>query len=144
MTAVAAFGLVLGMMIAQPGHAQITIDTVTVGEIGNAYDSTGYGGVSFVYSIAINETSLTQYTALLKAVAATDTYNLYNTSMGRNLNIAGIQRTGTSGSYSYSVIGSGESPGNVCELVRCGAFFQLACQWASRRGRWQRGRQVRN
>jgi sulfatase modifying factor 1 len=43
-------------------------------------------------------------------VAATDTYSLYNTSMATNLNIAGISRTGASGSYSYSVIGSANHP----------------------------------
>jgi sulfatase modifying factor 1 len=46
----------------------------------------------------------------LNAVAATDTYSLYNTSMGTNLNIAGISRSGSSGSYTYSLIGSGDHP----------------------------------
>ncbi|MDX2079387.1 MAG: SUMF1/EgtB/PvdO family nonheme iron enzyme [Terrimicrobiaceae bacterium] len=108
-TAVAALGLALGMM-ATTGLAQITIPTVTVGDAGNANDSTGFGGVSYVYSIAVKEVNLFQYTAFLNAVAKTDTYFLYNTDMGADLNVAGIQRTGSSGSYSYSVIGSGSRP----------------------------------
>lgn len=112
MTAVAAFGLALGMMAAgtMTGQAQITIPTVTVGDINNPNDSTGYGGVSAIYNIAVTEVNLFQYTAFLNAVAATDTYNLYNTNMGTDLNIAGITRSGTSGSYTYAVSGSGNRP----------------------------------
>jgi formylglycine-generating enzyme required for sulfatase activity len=43
-------------------------------------------------------------------VGATDTYGLYNTSMGSSPNIAGISRSGVYGSYTYSVIGSGARP----------------------------------
>jgi formylglycine-generating enzyme len=112
-TAVAALVLALGMMAAGTAQAQITIPTVTVGDAGNPNDPhTGnlYGGVSYVYNIAVTEVNLLQYTAFLNAVAATDTYNLYNTNMGTNLNIAGITRSGSSGSYTYSVIGSGNRP----------------------------------
>ena len=38
-----------------------------------------------------------QYTAFLNAVAATDTYGLYNPSMATDLNIAGIARVASSG-----------------------------------------------
>ena len=102
----------LGMLalITTTGHAQITIPTVTVGDAGNANDSTGYGAVSYVYNIAVTEVNLFQYTAFLNAVAATDTYSLYNTSMGTDLNIAGISRSGSSGSYTYAVIGTGARP----------------------------------
>ncbi len=112
MTAVAALGLALGMMAMATvtAQAQITIPTVTVGDAGNPNDSTGYGGVGYTYAISTYEVNLNQYTAFLNAVAATDTYNLYNTSMASNLNIAGISRSGSSGSYSYSVIGSGLRP----------------------------------
>ncbi len=53
---------------------------------------------------------IAQYTAFLNTVAATDTYSLYNTNMGTDGTIAGISRSGSSGSYSYSVIGSGARP----------------------------------
>jgi len=110
MAAVAALGLVLGVMGTTTGQAQITIPTVTVGNPGNPNDSTGYGGVSYVYNIAVTEVNLFQYTAFLNAVAATDTYNLYNTNMGTVLAIAGISRSGSSGNYTYAVVGSGNRP----------------------------------
>jgi formylglycine-generating enzyme required for sulfatase activity len=53
-----------------------------------------------------------QYTAFLNAVATTDTYSLYNASMASDLNVAGISRTGGSGSYSYSVMNNGGDSGN--------------------------------
>gem|GEM_PF-1804296 len=40
-------------------------------------------------------------------MAATDINGLYNTSMGSDLTIAGIARSGSSGSSTYAVIGSG-------------------------------------
>jgi hypothetical protein len=89
----------------------VTIDTVPVGDVGNANDSGNlYGGVAYGYSIGKYEVTVGQYTAFLNAVAATDTYGLYNPSMATDLNIAGIARPGTSGSYSYSVIGSPNHP----------------------------------
>jgi sulfatase modifying factor 1 len=91
-------------------HAVITIDTVTVGNAGNANDSTGFGGVDYTYNIGTYEVSLLQYAGFLNAVAATDTYSLYNTNLGTDLNVAGISQSGSSGSYSYSVIGDGNRP----------------------------------
>ncbi len=108
--AVAALGLALGMMTVGTSQAEITIETVTVGNPGNANDTTGYGGVDYTYNIGKYEVSLTQYTAFLNAVAATDTYALYNTSMGTDSKIAGISRSGSSGSYTYAVLGSGNRP----------------------------------
>jgi formylglycine-generating enzyme required for sulfatase activity len=90
-------------------HA-VTLDMVTVGNAGNANDTTGYGGVGYSYQIAKYDVTIGQYTAFLNAVAATDTYSLYNTSMATDLNIAGISRAGSSGSYTYSVIGSANRP----------------------------------
>ena len=57
-----------------------------------------------------NETTIEQYAEFLNAVAATDTYGLWNSSMASDANIAGITRSGTSGSYTYSVTGSGLRP----------------------------------
>jgi formylglycine-generating enzyme required for sulfatase activity len=84
--------------------------TVLVGDPGNAADSTGYGSVNYQYRIGQYEVSLSEYTAFLNAVAATDSYSLYNTNMGSRQNIAGITRSGSTGSYTYSVIGSGNRP----------------------------------
>lgn len=104
--ALTAFGLVV-----QTASALVTIDSVYVGNIGNAADPmTGYGAVNYGYSIGKYEVTLNQYTEFLNAVAKTDTYGLYNPSMGADVNIAGISRSGVSGSYSYSVLGSGARP----------------------------------
>lgn len=109
MAVVAALGLALGMM-GTTGRAQITIPTVNVGNAGNPNDSTGYGSVSYVYNIAVTEVNLFQYTAFLNAVAKTDPYGLYHPAMAVDLNVAGIARSGSSGNYTYSVIGSGTRP----------------------------------
>ncbi len=101
----------------------ITIDTVPVGNAGNAGELSGagvlgggygpdaiVGGVAYNYRIGTTEVTVGQYTAFLNAVAATDDYGLYNTSMATILVTAGIARTGSSGGYSYSVIGSPNKP----------------------------------
>lgn len=87
----------------------ITIQTVPIGDVGNANDpATGnlYGGVNYAYNIGKYEVTVGQYTSFLNAVAATDTFGIYQTSM------PGIARSGTSGSYSYSVTGSENNPVN--------------------------------
>jgi len=82
-----------------------------VGDPGNTPDTTGYGTVAEEFRIGKYEITIGQYTEFLNAVAATDTYSLWNASMESDLNIAGISRSGTSGGYSYSVIGpSGTTP----------------------------------
>jgi formylglycine-generating enzyme required for sulfatase activity len=94
-------------------RADIGYQFVTVGNVGNANDAaTGglYGGVGYVYTIGKFDVTLTQYTAFLNAVAQSDPRNLYSPSMATDLNVAGIARSGVSGSYSYSVIGSGNRP----------------------------------
>jgi formylglycine-generating enzyme required for sulfatase activity len=91
----------------------ITIDTVHIGNSGNANDpATGnlFGGVGYAYRIGTYEVTVGQYAAFLNAVATTDTYSLYDTFMTSDGNIAGISRSGSPGSYSYNVIGSPNHP----------------------------------
>jgi formylglycine-generating enzyme required for sulfatase activity len=94
--------------------APVTYDLVPVGNPGNANDpATGnfYGGVAYDYQIGKYDVTIGQYTEFLNAVAKTDTYSLYNVSMGTFENIRGISRSGTSGAYTYSVIApSGTTP----------------------------------
>src|SRR2546426_808545 len=69
-----------------------SVQTVHVGNAGNANDpATGnlYGGVGYAYNIGTTEVTVGQYTEFLNAVAATDTYGLYNTHLATDLNIAG-------------------------------------------------------
>ncbi len=93
------------LLLSAPAHA-VTIDWVTVGDPGNAADTTGFGAVAEAFQIGKYEVTIQQYTDFLNAVAATNTYSLYSPSMGSDGNIAGISRAGSSGSYTYSVIGS--------------------------------------
>lgn len=93
-------------------RAALVMDFVTVGDVGNAADSTGFGAVNYAYKIGKYEVTIGQYTAFLNAVASTDSYELYNAAMATDLNIAGISRSGSSGSYSYSVINNSGSSAN--------------------------------
>jgi len=106
--------------LAVPAYA-VTIDMVTVGNPGNANDpATGdlFGGVNYSYQIGKYDVTIGQYTDFLNAVAATDTYSLYNGSMATNLNVAGIAQNGSSGSYTYSVIApSGTTPAGASSPV---------------------------
>ena len=100
----------LGIM-AGNASAVVTIDTVYVGDIGNPNDpTTGYGAVNYGYNIGKYEVTYSQYTAFLNAVAGTDTYGLYGTAMSRDLHNPGIVRSGSPGSYTYAVIGTGNRP----------------------------------
>ena len=90
-----------GLCIA--ARAAITIDTVAVGNAGNAPDTTGYGSVSYTYNIGKYEVTAAQYTAFLNAVAKTDTYGLYYSSMWSSSYGCMIQRSGSTGNYTYSV-----------------------------------------
>jgi sulfatase modifying factor 1 len=101
------------------------LEMVTVGNPGNTADSTTYGAVPYEYSIGKYEVTLAQYAAFLNAVAATDAYGLYNPSMATNLNIAGIERSGTSGSFTYSVIGTGTRPVTYVTWFDAARF----CNW---------------
>lgn len=109
----------LALVCIGPADAEVTIDWVTVGDPGNASDpapfgffSNSYGDVANAYRIGKYEVTIGQYTQFLNAVAATDLYGLYNTSSGTNLNVAGIMRSGSSGSYTYSVMDNGGNSAN--------------------------------
>jgi formylglycine-generating enzyme required for sulfatase activity len=104
-------GILLAGCLCSAAHA-VTIDMVTVGNPGNAGDTTGYGAVAYEYRMGKYEVTIGQYTAFLNAVAQTDTYSLYNANMETNLNVAGIARTGSPGAYTYSVINNGGDSSN--------------------------------
>ncbi|MCY2925169.1 MAG: SUMF1/EgtB/PvdO family nonheme iron enzyme [Planctomycetota bacterium] len=92
-----------------------SIETVTVGDPGNAGELSGAGAgsygpgricgaVAYAYNIGKYEVTAGQYNDFLNAVAKTDTYALYNTSMWSDTAYGcKIQRSGTSGSYTYRV-----------------------------------------
>jgi len=93
------------LLFAPPAHAVVTIDWVTVGDPGNACDTQSqgcFGSVAKSYRISKFEVTNAQYTEFLNAMAATDTNGLYYIGMGSGF--GGITQSGSSPSFSYSVI----------------------------------------
>jgi formylglycine-generating enzyme required for sulfatase activity len=89
----------------------VTIETVPIGNPGNAPDTryndeefhpNGIGSVGYSFKIGATEVTNAQYVEFLSAVAASDPYGLYRTSMGFDPN-GGIVRSGSPGNYSYAV-----------------------------------------
>lgn len=80
----------------------VLIDTIPIGNPGNASDMvTGLGSVGYEYRIGKYEVTNAEYSAFLNNVAATDTYELYDSRMNSSIH-GGIVRSGSSGSYTYS------------------------------------------
>jgi hypothetical protein len=106
------------LFFALSAHAEVTIDWVTVGDPGNVPDTevmiccetdtgesyigtTGLGAVDYVYRVSKYEVTNTQYASFLNAVAKSDPNGLYNINM--RTGHGGILRSGSSGSFTYSV-----------------------------------------
>ncbi len=97
-----------------------SLEMVTVGNPGNApydhsfeyydeeleefvYIEKYYGAVDYVFQISKFEVTNAQYVEFLNANAAVDANGLYHTSMSSHPEGCGIQRSGYSGHYTYSV-----------------------------------------
>lgn len=108
---------------------------VDVGNAGNPSDPADgdelnggvqhFGAVAYDFRIGKTEVTLNQYVSFLNAVAKTDTYGLYNPTMATNQNVRGITRTGSSGNYAYTVIGSGNHPVTYVNWFDAARF----CNW---------------
>jgi formylglycine-generating enzyme len=95
--------LLLTAAAASTVSAQVNMAWSTVGNAGNAPDpTTGFGSVGYDYRIGTYEVTNSQYAAFLNSVAASDPNGLYNANMGSNAR-GGITRSGSDGSYTYSV-----------------------------------------
>lgn len=90
----------------------VNYSVVSVDDPENISDSNGFGSVSYRFSMGKYNVSIAQYAAFLNAVAKTDTYDLYHPSMGTDMNVAGIERSGTPGSYVYTVLNNGGDSSN--------------------------------
>ncbi|WP_367870424.1 formylglycine-generating enzyme family protein [Luteolibacter sp. Populi] len=102
-------------------HAAISIDTVLVDH--------PTSNVPYDYRIGTYEVTNSQYAAFLNAVATVDPHGLYHTAMASPTIVAqggGIQRSGSSGSYRYTV-----TPGGGNYPVRIVSFYDAArfCNW---------------
>ena len=117
MNSVARFAAVVGMLLACVSgvQAEVVIDTVTVGNPGNAGELSGAGAggygpdricgaVDYVYNIGKYEVTNAQYAEFLNAVAGVgDPNGLYSTDMWSDAQGCKIEQTGASPNYSYSV-----------------------------------------
>jgi sulfatase modifying factor 1 len=96
--------------------ALVTLDWVTVGDTGNAADTTGFGAVDEIYQISKFEITCADYTEFLNAVAKADPNELYNRLMAGSQNPSigdhgGITQSGDSPDYVYTVrTGKGDNP----------------------------------
>ena len=109
--------------------APITIDTVKVGDAGNAADTggtVGKGAVAYEYNIGTTSVTAGQYTAFLNAVASTsDAYGLYNASMASNANGCGITATTVGGVTTYATTKGANMPVNFVSVYDAMRF----CNW---------------
>ena len=107
------FAVLVALACLSVGTSQAgPIQWVTVGDPGNAADTNGRGAVADPFQIMKYEYTNEQYAVFLNAVAATDTYSLYNPLMGTNTR-GGITQSGVSGSFSYTVRSNmGDKPVN--------------------------------
>lgn len=109
-------GCCLAVVFAACEVHAATIETVPIGSPANAADTryldanhpSGIGSVSWTFRVGATEVTNTQYTEFLNSVAALDPYGLYSTAMG-STSWGGIDRSGSPGSYSYSV--KSDAPG---------------------------------
>ncbi|MBX9742065.1 MAG: formylglycine-generating enzyme family protein [Chthoniobacterales bacterium] len=108
----------------------IKIKLIVIDDPGNEPSSVeqgGWGAVSNIFQIGETDITAEQYCTFLKAVATNnDYYELYDTNMGSDSNIACITRSGESGSYDYQVIpGREKFPITYISAGRAAAF----CNW---------------
>jgi len=121
------------IFLTLPARAQVAINLLAIGDTNNAADTTvmvtdtttGYGSVSYNYSISADDVTVAQYAACLNAVAKTDPYGMWNPSMASDAHVAGIARSGAYTQYTYSVIGSGSNPITYVSWLDAARF----CNW---------------
>lgn len=96
------FLVMAAFLVAVHVHATVELSWTNVGNPGNSADHNGLGSVSYTYQISRYEVTNAQYTEFLNAKESTSVLGLYNTGMATSAH-GGILRTGSSGSYSYTV-----------------------------------------
>jgi formylglycine-generating enzyme required for sulfatase activity len=110
--------LVLAVAVTLLSHVAtgLEMELVYIGDVGNAPHSSGYGSVAYSYGIGKYEVTTAQYTEFLNAVAATDTYGLWRAQQS-------ILQSGSSGSYTYTVVAGRENrPIDYVQLRDCMRF----------------------
>jgi formylglycine-generating enzyme len=108
---ICSFAILVAMTVGSAQAGPINVGLVPVGDPGNAADSSGFGAVSYPYSIGKYDVTTSQYAAFLNSVATVgDRYGLWTNFMASDFTTVGISRNGSSGSFTYSVIGNGNVP----------------------------------
>ena len=103
--------------------------TVLVGNPGNAPDTSGYGGVPYVFRIGKFEVTNAEYSEFLNSAAKRDPYRLYDRRMSGGH--GGIIRSGRSGEYSYETKGDdGGKPVSYLTWESCARY----ANWLSNDG----------
>ena len=111
---------------------KITIEFVTVGDPGNAArkktskEPYQFGAVATAYQIGKYEVKAREYCAFLNAVAAVDTYHLYDDRMSSDDLVAVIDRKQTKKGYQYQLKeGRGDFPITYVSWFEAARF----CNW---------------
>jgi formylglycine-generating enzyme required for sulfatase activity len=109
--------------VASSVFGQVTIDTRTINNVGNAGNATnGLGAVPYVFQLGRFEVTNSQYAAFLNAVGRSNTNNIYNSAMNTDVN-GGITQSGTSGSFTYAVKANmGNEPVNFVNWYSAARF----------------------
>jgi formylglycine-generating enzyme len=101
--------LVASLFVRIANVSAVTVETVAVGNPGNAADAqvmidgtSGYGAVSYEFRIGKYEITNAQYTEFLNWVASSDPYELYDDQMASDTR-GGVMRSGLPGNYTYAV-----------------------------------------
>ncbi len=117
--------------VFQMSGGDISLQFVNVGDAGNNADSTGYGAVDYNFQMGTYDVTMAQYAQFLNAVAAADPYGLYSAGMGDSFYSpnAGVSRTGSPGSYSYSVTGSAAGRDNMPMAYVSWGDAARFCNW---------------
>ncbi len=100
-----ALASVLIILILCTTATAVVIETVPVGDLGNAHDpfsGNRYGGVDYAYRIGKYEVTNAQYAEFLNAKAASDPLLLWDSGM-QSRKEGGIKRDGANGSYTYEL-----------------------------------------
>jgi formylglycine-generating enzyme required for sulfatase activity len=125
MKAKSLFTLAATAALITSASASVTIDYVSVGNAGNAADSTGYGAVAYAYQIGKYEVTNAQYGAFLNAADPTgaNANGIYNANMGSN-DRGGITYTaGAASGAKYTIRTSmGDKPVNYVSWYDAARF----------------------
>ncbi len=124
-TRTASLIAVLGAIASSGVASAVDIEMLTIGNPGNAADTTGRGAVSYEFRAGTFEVTNAEYVEFLNAVAADDPNGLYQPVMTTSLR-GGILRFGVPGSFSYLVKANfSDKPASGFEWAAAARF----CNW---------------